>query len=77
MSEKHESNERHQAKISSYIESFKIHKAKYKTDLEKVIASYKEQGYRDARIISLATIKTNALFIKINVEEEQILFWEC
>jgi outer membrane protein insertion porin family len=29
-----------------------IHKAKYKTDLEKVIASYKEKGYRDARIVS-------------------------
>jgi outer membrane protein insertion porin family len=42
---------RHQAKNIFHIESFKI-QAKYKTDLEKVIASYKEQGYRDARIIS-------------------------
>jgi hypothetical protein len=30
-------------KLLSYTESIEIHKAKYKTDLEKVIASYKEK----------------------------------
>jgi outer membrane protein insertion porin family len=45
---------------------------KYKTDLEKVIAAYKEKGYRDARIIydSVKYNKDrNMLAIKINVEE--------
>lgn len=45
---------------------------KYKTDLEKVIAAYKERGYRDARIIydSVTYSKEkNTLAIKINVEE--------
>ncbi|KRB56239.1 outer membrane protein assembly factor [Flavobacterium sp. Root186] len=45
---------------------------KYKTDLEKVIATYKEKGYRDARIIydSVTYNKDkNMLAIKINVEE--------
>jgi outer membrane protein insertion porin family len=56
----------------SSLESIEIHKAKYKTDLEKVIASYKEKGYRDARILSdtITYLKDeNALSIKINVEE--------
>jgi outer membrane protein insertion porin family len=59
-------------KTLSYTESIEIHKAKYKTDLEKVIASYKEKGYRDARILSdtITYLKgENALSIKINVEE--------
>ncbi len=45
---------------------------KYKTDLEKVIAAYKEKGYRDARIIydSVKYNKEkNMLAIKINLEE--------
>lgn len=45
---------------------------KYKTDLEKVIAAYKEKGYRDARIIydSVKYNKEkNTLAIKINLEE--------
>ncbi|KAF2511916.1 BamA/OMP85 family outer membrane protein [Flavobacterium foetidum] len=45
---------------------------KYKSDLEKVIAAYKEKGYRDARIIydSVKYNKEkNMLAIKINVEE--------
>lgn len=54
------------------LKASKFIKAKYKTDLEKVIASYKEKGYRDARIISdsITYLKDkNALSIKINVEE--------
>ncbi|WP_414000104.1 outer membrane protein assembly factor BamA [Flavobacterium sp. W1B] len=50
----------------------KFIKDKYKTDLEKVIAVYKEKGYRDARILSdtVAYNKDkNTLAIKINVEE--------
>ncbi len=45
---------------------------KYKTDLEKVIAAYKEKGYRDARIIYDSVTydkKKNMLAIKIDVEE--------
>lgn len=34
------------------LKASKFIKDKYKTDLEKVIASYKERGFRDARIIS-------------------------
>jgi outer membrane protein insertion porin family len=54
------------------LKASKFIKAKYKTDLEKVIASYKEKGYRDARILSdtITYLKDeNALSIKINVEE--------
>lgn len=50
----------------------KFIKAKYKTDLEKVISAYKEKGYRDARILSDSITYNkdkNALAIKINVEE--------
>ena len=45
---------------------------KYKTDLEKVIASYKEKGYRDARIIYDSVTynkEKNMLAIKIDLEE--------
>ena len=58
--------------IFHVLKASKFIKAKYKTDLEKVIASYKEKGYRDARIISdsITYLKDkNALSIKINVEE--------
>ncbi|PKH66389.1 outer membrane protein assembly factor BamA [Flavobacterium sp. ALD4] len=54
------------------LKASKFIKAKYKTDLDKVIASYKERGYRDARILSdsITYLKDkNALSIKINVEE--------
>ncbi|GIZ10365.1 outer membrane protein assembly factor [Flavobacterium sp. UMI-01] len=50
----------------------KFIKSKYKEDLDKVIASYKEKGYRDARIVSDTVIynkEKNALAIKVNVEE--------
>jgi len=50
----------------------KFIKDKYKTDLESVIATYKEKGYRDARILNDSVIynkNENALSIKINVEE--------
>lgn len=50
----------------------KFIQAKYKADLEKVIAAYKEKGYRDSRILSDSVIYNkdkNTLFIKINVEE--------
>ncbi|MCC9073014.1 outer membrane protein assembly factor BamA [Flavobacterium sp. F-65] len=50
----------------------KFIKDKYKSDLEKVIANYKEKGYRDARILSDTIAydkKKNTLAIKINVEE--------
>jgi outer membrane protein insertion porin family len=53
-------------KASKYI------KDKYTKDLENLIDTYKERGYRDARIISdtVAYDKdANALKIKINVEE--------
>jgi outer membrane protein insertion porin family len=45
---------------------------KYKTDQEKLIAAYKEKGYRDARIISDSVTynkQKNMLDIKINLEE--------
>ncbi len=54
------------------LKASKFIKDKYKTDLEKVIASYKEKGYRDARIISDSVAynkENNALAIKIKVEE--------
>lgn len=50
----------------------KFIQAKYKADLEKVIAAYKEKGYRDSRILSDSVIYNkdkNTLSIKINVEE--------
>ncbi|WP_456315469.1 BamA/OMP85 family outer membrane protein [Pseudomonas shirazensis] len=45
---------------------------KYKADLEKVVATYKEKGYRDARIIYDSVVynkEKNMLAIKINMEE--------
>jgi outer membrane protein insertion porin family len=54
------------------LKASKFIKAKYKSDLENVIASYKEKGYRDARIISDSVSYNkdkNALSIKIKVEE--------
>ena len=54
------------------LKASKFIKDKYKTDLEKVIAYYKEKGYRDARIISDSVAYNkdkNALSVKINIEE--------
>lgn len=45
---------------------------KYKEDLDKVIAKYKEKGYRDARVVSDTVTynrKKNTLDIKIKLEE--------
>ncbi|MCW2117838.1 outer membrane protein assembly factor BamA [Flavobacterium sp. 7A] len=61
-----------QKNIFRILKASKFIKSKYKEDLEKVIASYKEKGYRDARIVSdsVTYIKEkNALAIKINIEE--------
>ncbi len=54
------------------LKSSKFIKEKYNADLEKVIAAYKERGYRDARIVSDSVAYNNelkALTIKIKVEE--------
>lgn len=54
------------------LKASKFIKEKYEDDLEKVIAAYKEKGYRDARIISDSVAykaDLNALMIKIKVEE--------
>ncbi|AWG20317.1 outer membrane protein assembly factor BamA [Flavobacterium faecale] len=54
------------------LKASKFIKSKYKEDLEKVIASYKEKGYRDARIVSDSVSfnkEKNALAIKIKIEE--------
>ncbi len=54
------------------LKSSKYIKAKFDEDLDKVIAAYKEKGYRDARIVSDSVSYNkdiNALMIKIKVEE--------
>ncbi|KDN56864.1 membrane protein [Flavobacterium seoulense] len=54
------------------LKASKFIKEKYKTDLEKVIETYKERGYRDARIVSDSVAynkQKNTLSIKVNVEE--------
>ncbi|WP_431244051.1 BamA/OMP85 family outer membrane protein [Flavobacterium sp. P21] len=61
-----------QKNVLRVLKASKFIPEKYKTDLEKVIAAYKEKGYRDARIIydSVTYNKDkNMLAIKINVEE--------
>lgn len=61
-----------QKNILRVLKASKFIKEKYKTDLEKVVAAYKEKGYRDARILSDSVYfdkNKNALNIKINVEE--------
>lgn len=61
-----------QKNILHVLKGSKFVKAKYKTDLEKVIAAYKEKGYRDARILSDSVAYNKdkkALSIKIKVEE--------
>ncbi|MWB95584.1 BamA/TamA family outer membrane protein [Flavobacterium sp. GA093] len=62
-------------KEKNFIRVFKASKfipEKYKADLEKVIDTYKEKGYRDARIISDSVVynkENNKLDIKIKLEE--------
>lgn len=61
-----------QKKLTRVLKASKFIKEKYKTDLEKVIESYKEKGYRDARILSDSVAYNkdkNALIVKIKVEE--------
>ena len=61
-----------QKKFTRILKASKFIKDKYKSDLVKVIESYKEKGYRDARIVSDSVTfdkNKNALSIKINVEE--------
>jgi outer membrane protein insertion porin family len=61
-----------QKKFTRVLKPSKYIKDKYKADLEKVIASYKEKGFRDARIVSDSVVynkEKNLLNIKINVEE--------
>ncbi len=61
-----------QKKLTRVLKASKFIKEKYKTDLDKVIAVYKEKGYRDARILSDSVTydkDKNTLNVKINVEE--------
>ncbi|MGO4772147.1 outer membrane protein assembly factor [Flavobacterium sp. W22_SRS_FK3] len=61
-----------QKNIFRVLKASKFIPEKYKTDLEKVIAAYKEKGYRDARIIYDSVTynkEKNMLAIKINLEE--------
>ncbi|MEO8237823.1 MAG: POTRA domain-containing protein [Flavobacterium sp.] len=61
-----------QRNIFRVLKSSKFIPEKYKADLEKVIAKYKEKGYRDARIIYDSVVynkEKNMLAIKINLEE--------
>ncbi|MCI9843175.1 outer membrane protein assembly factor [Flavobacterium pectinovorum] len=61
-----------QKNVLRVLKASKFIPEKYKTDLEKVIASYKEKGYRDARIIYDSVTynkEKNMLAIKINLEE--------
>lgn len=54
------------------LKASKFIKDKFKSDLESIIASYKEKGYRDARIVSDTVTyskEKNALSVKVNVEE--------
>ncbi len=60
--------------IFRILKKSKFVKDKYKTDLEKIIETYKEKGYRDARILSDSVTykkESNTLAIKINIEEGQ------
>ena len=54
------------------LKTSKFIKEKYEDDLEKVVAAYKEKGYRDARILSDSVAYNSdlkAIMIKIKVEE--------
>ena len=52
-------------KRSKYIE------ADYKEDLENVVSKYKENGYRDARIISDSLIKVDENTVSLNIKLEE------
>jgi len=54
-----------------FLKRSKYIKADYKEDLVSVIDTYKENGYRDARIISDSIVKNgdNTISIKVNLEE--------
>ena len=61
-----------QKKITRIFKASKFIKDKFKSDLEKVIDTYKEKGFRDARIVSDTVSynrEKNSLTLKINVEE--------
>ncbi len=61
-----------QRKLTRIFKASKFIKDKYKTDLEKVIDTYKEKGFRDARIVSDTVTynkEKNSLAVKIKVEE--------
>jgi outer membrane protein insertion porin family len=51
-------------------------KAKYKTDLEKVIAKEKDIETQEYFLIPLLILDENALSIKINVEEGNKYYFE-
>ncbi len=55
----------------SILKRSKYVKADYKTDLVSVIDKYKENGYRDARIISDSIINNNDKTISINISLEE------
>lgn len=55
----------------SILKRSKYVKADYKTDLVSVIDKYKENGYRDARIISDSIINNNDKTISININLEE------
>ncbi len=61
-----------QKKVFRIFKSSKFIKDKYKADLEKVVAKYKEKGYRDARIITDSVTYNKdkkGLDIKVQLEE--------
>ncbi|MEO7977338.1 POTRA domain-containing protein [Flavobacterium sp.] len=67
-----------QKNVFRVLKSSKFIPEKYKADLEKVIAAYKEKGYRDARIIYDSVVynkEKNMLDIKINMEEGNKYFF--
>ena len=61
-----------QRSITHIIKASKFIKDKYKEDLTSIIDKYKENGFRDARIVTDSVTlneKKNALIIKLNIEE--------
>ena len=58
--------------IFRLFKSSKYIKDKYQQDLESIVESYKEKGYRDARIVSDTVVynkEKNDIAIKVNIEE--------
>lgn len=67
-----------QKNVFRILKASKFIPEKYKADVEKVIASYKEKGYRDARIIYDSVVynkERNMLDIKIKMEEGNKYFF--